>query len=64
MTVKYSNALIEQHDLIEVIHKDAERYRKLRDIALTKGNLEATIALGQFDFIKTSEEFDNNVDKL
>ncbi len=43
---------------------DAKRYRKLRNIAIEKGSLEAEIALGMFDFMSSCVEFDNTVDAM
>ena len=49
---------------IETLRKDAMRYRKLRDLALVRGTLEAAIAIGQFDFIRDADRFDDSVDAL
>ena len=49
---------------IEYVSEDAERYRKLRKIALEKHDLEATVALGQLDFIQDEEGFDACVEGL
>ena len=54
--------LISHYD--SALIKDAMRYRKLRDLAMNDGCLEATIAIGQFDFIGTAECFDADVDSL
>ena len=47
-----------------VLERDADRYRKLRHIACERGDLEATIALGQFDFLCDNDKFDAAVDAL
>ena len=44
--------------------KDANRYRKLRALALNGGRLEATIALEQIDYISDSDKIDACVDEL
>ena len=43
---------------------DAMRYQKLRSLAVDWNDLEATVALGMFDFTPTPEEFDAKVDAL
>jgi hypothetical protein len=56
-----------QPELIEYakeLAKDAARYHKLRDIAVIKGNLEATVAINQLDFIGNNDGFDAAIDSL
>jgi len=48
----------------EKLIKDAKRYRKLRDLAVVKNDLEATVALGMFDFLNDADRFDAKVDAI
>jgi hypothetical protein len=49
---------------IESESRDAERYRKLRAMAIKNGKLEAIVALGQFDFLVSETAFDAAVDAI
>jgi hypothetical protein len=43
---------------------DQERYQFLRRLAVEEGRLEATVALGQMDFLPSEEAFDQLIDDL
>jgi hypothetical protein len=56
-----------QPELIEYakeLAKDAARYHKLREIAVIRSNLEATVAINQLDFIGNNDGFDAAIDNL
>jgi hypothetical protein len=45
------------------VELDAARYRKLRAMALGRGNLEAFVACEALDHTRSEKEFDDTVDQ-
>lgn len=41
---------------------DAQRYRKLRALAMQRGSLTAFVAIAMLDHLRTDEEFDQRID--